>query len=450
MKLFLSFILIFLPFVIFAEPIGEGCDRLREKALKYALDDLASQVEVRVFSEVYSRMSSNAEGFTRHSVRTETDIPIYAYIAEYRGSCVRVSFDMKRAPAAYRARAAELVREIDALASPAGSDSVRTAHYVKALPLYDELRRVTAAARFLKVDAAVPKRSRADIEAELAALREASGDIKQIAANIKASITRKSYYVYPPVLSGTTAVTPFGAALAKLIATDNMSAENARWTLNCEFDPKKEKFLIICALKDRLNKTSETSVTVADRKVCENIGCEPDAAYKKLLALRRFNGDIPFSQANTLQVTENTGLRGYFYTDKALLGDVPLYLKGGDIITLYARFSDNATAVVVGETKDGGAFLLPLSERSPVKAAAAGFETELIRVKIEPPYGTETLYLFGAVGDLEEWLPKYSYNTSNGIYDINGSAARVLAEFRRAVKAPYYEDSLIIYSEVGF
>jgi hypothetical protein len=450
MKLFLSLFLLFFPLVIFAEPVGEGCDRLREKALKYALDDLASQVEVRVFSEVYSRMNSSAEGFTRHSVRTETDIPIYAYTAEYRGSCIRVSFDMKRAPAAYRARAAELVREIDALSSPAGSDRVKTARYIKALPLYDELRRVTAAARFLRVDAAAPKRSKADIEAELSSLREASADIEQIAYNIKASITRRNYYVYPPVLAGTTAVTPFGATLAKLITADNISAENARWTLNCEFDPKNEKFLIICALKDRLNKTAETFVTVADRKVCENIGCEPDTAYKKLLALRRFNGDIPFSQTSTLQATAGDGLRGYFYTDKAFLGDVPLYLKGGDIITLYARFSDNATAVVIGETKDGGAFLLPLSEGSPVKAASAGFETELIRVKIEPPYGTETLYLFGAAGNIEEWLPKYSYNTSNGIYDINGSAARVLADFRRAVKAPFYEDSLIIYSEVGF
>jgi hypothetical protein len=279
-------------------------------------------------------------------------------------------------------------------------------------------------------------------------MRQSSGDIAQIADNLRKALTRKNYYVYPPVLTGTNAVTPFGTSLAKLITADNISAEKANYILNCEFDPSKEEFLIVCILKDRLGKPVETAVSMANRKVCENIGCEADAAYKKLLAMQRFHGALPSNTAAELHEVWNSSLRGFFYTDKTIFKNDPIYLKDGDLLRLYARFSDNASAVVLGVTDDGATFLLPLSEDSPVKKAAAGFETELIRVKAAPPYGTEILYLLGVSGDIENFLPEYSYSTLSGIYDISGSAGRILADFRRAVKdTPFYEGSLIIYSE---
>jgi hypothetical protein len=280
-------------------------------------------------------------------------------------------------------------------------------------------------------------------------MQKASGDIEQIAKNIKNSITYKDYYTYPPVISGTTAVTPFGAALARLISP-SASAEKSRYLLSCEFEPSNETFLIVCVLKDRSNNPVQTAVSMANRSVCANISCEASTAYKKLEAMQRFHGDLPTNRSERLDNVWSSTLRGFFYTDKSVFRGEPVYLKGGDLLRLYARFSDNASVVVMGVSRDGGAFLLPLAENSPVKKTAAGFETELIRVKIEPPYGAETLYLLGVIGNIEDYLPKYSYNTLNGIYDINGSAGRILADFRRAVQStPFYEGSLIIYSEVG-
>jgi hypothetical protein len=451
MKFLLLLLLFFFPLTAFTEPVGEACDRVREKALKYALDDLAAQIEVQVFSELYSQMSSYGEGFTRHLTRTETDLPIYAYISERRGECVKVFFDMKKAPNAYIGRAGELAKEVNSLTKPSNSpDRVKTANYIKALSIYKEFGRIATVARFLDLKILPPDKSIGEIEAEIAALQESSDDIEQIAFNIKSALARKSYYVYPPVLTGTNAVTPFGVSLAKLISADNISADSARYLLDCEFDPSHENFLIICMLKDRLGKPIETAVSSANRKVCEKISCEADSAYKKIFAMRQFHGNQPSNSGGVLQEVWKGTLRGFFYTDKTLFRGEPIYLKSGDLLRLYARFSDNVSAVVLVAAEDGGAFLLPLSENSPVKKAVAGFETELARVKVESPYGTEILYLLGVYGNIEDYLPKYSYNTLSGIYDINGSAGRILADFRRAVKdTPFYEGSLIIYSEVG-
>jgi hypothetical protein len=442
MKFPFVFLFILIPLAVFAELTGEGCDRFRDTALKYALADLASQIEVRVASEFYSQKNTYSEGFARHYIRTETNLPIFAYKTETLPDCVRVSFDEKKAPAAYAGRAAELTGEINALIKPSNDrDSVKSAKYMKALPLYGELSKVAAVARFLEIETASPERNAGAIEAELAALRKSSDDIEQIAANIKDLISYKNYYVYPPVITGTTAVTPFGAALAKLLST-GVSFESARHILNCEYDPANGNFLVVCVLRDKLGKPVETAVSAADVKVCDTVSCEAGTAYKKLQALKRF-------QSNTGQ--PQNGLRGFFYTDKSLFGNESLTLKGGDILKLYARFSGDATAVVMGVTEDGSAFLLPLSEDSPVKKTAAGFETELVRVKIEPPFGVETLFLFGVSGRIEDYLPKYSYNALSGIYVINGSAGRVLADFRKAVRdIPFYEGSMLIYSEVGF
>jgi hypothetical protein len=443
------FLFILIPLAAFAGLIGEGCDRLRDTALKYALEDLASQIEVRVSSEFYSQKSTYSEGFARYYIRTETNLPIFAYKTETLPDCVRVSFDEKKAPAAYAGRAEELAKEINALTKPSNDrDSVRSVKYMKALPLYDELSKVAAVARFLEVETASPERNVGEIEAELAALRKSSDDIEQIAVNIKDTISYKNYYVYPPVITGTTAVTPFGAALAKLLST-GVSLENARHILNCEYDPVNGNFLVVCVLRDKLGKPVETAVSAADIKVCDTVSCEAGTAYKKLQALKRFQ--INANGAADQPQNGMSGLRGFFYTDKSFFGNEPLTLKGGDLLRLYARFSGDATAVVMGVTEDGSVFLLPLSEDSPVKKTAAGFETELIRVKIEPPFGVETLFLFGVSGSIGDYLPKYSYNASSGIYVINGSAGRVLADFRKAVRGiPFYEGTMLIYSEVGF
>ncbi|MDR2104275.1 MAG: hypothetical protein LBP51_00820 [Deferribacteraceae bacterium] len=456
MRWFILPILFLAPVLSFAEPIGavgaigEGCDAVREKALKYALDDLASQIEVYVSSKLYFKGSSAAEGALSYFIRTETDIPIYAYKTERKGECTRVSFDMSKAPNAYKSRASELARQINAFTKTDKiNDSVKNANYMKAIPLYQELSKVKAAARFLGVETVEPNKTREEIETELIAMRAASGDIEQIANNIRAGITYKNYYAYPPVITGTTSVTPFGTALARLIST-GASLENAHNILSCEFDPSKEQFLIVCILKDRLGKPLQTATAIANRSVCENISCESTLAYKKLEAMRRFHGDMPTNRSEELSSVWTSTLRGYFYTDKSLFKQEPIYLKGGELLRLYARFSDDASAVVMVVSKDGGAYLLPLEENSPIKRAAAGFETELMRVKVEPPYEAETLYLLGVMGNIEDYLPQYSYNTYNGVYDINGSAGRILADFRRAVKdAPFYEGSLIIYSEVG-
>lgn len=446
MKKYILPVIILLLFTIsgksFAELTGYGCDTSRGKAVKFALADLSSQMMAQVYSELYSLRRTGSQDYVSYKVRVTSELPIFAYVSDYTNGCAVVRFDMEKAPGMYTVEINKTIDTVNNLAAPRAAgeaEGVYINRMSESLALFDSLRELEIVARFLGVEHGSPEYGKPDVERRIAMMRSVSGEIPQIALNIKEQLEYKHFFVMPLLRSGYASEAPFGTLLRRELMSDNLSYNDADYRMGCEYTQATGSvFLLSCQIKDRLGAVKQTSVVQVSSQVCEYAACEPSDASKKLEELGGY-------------FSVNTGLRSDFYTDYGL---EPVTLKDGDLINLYARVSDAAELVVFGvQPEDGRIYLIPLSDKSPVYKAGSGDvgkELELIRLKAGKPFGREYIVMFAFKNNAARYLPAYTLNKTTGVFEINGTPATVIAGMLKKLgNTSYSRSDLLFYTEAN-
>ncbi len=427
-------------FVYSAEVTGTGCAKDKNTAKKYALDDLSSQIRVRVESELYmvtSQSGAKSESYVSHKIRLTSDLNIQEYSLNYterNGTyCANVSIPKDRLPV-YQKKAASIVKEINSYTEKAGKiklDSQKTDLLQKALDKYNELENYDIIVRFLGGEPPAPDMDRADIKSELVRMQRVSSDISQIAKNIMSKMGNKSAYVNPVRLYGSAAITPFAALLTQQMRAYGTMNQDAAYQLHCQYSPEGDPFAISCELK--FNGAPDGAfVTAVSTEVCKQTNCESSASMKRM---------------EQMFGTPGAGLfRGYFYTN---YGDAGVMLREGDVLTLYARLSEEADLAVIF-INEGKAALFPLSEKKPVIRIAGKLtnnEVEVIKLKVTPPFGTDTLIFAAYKGEMDELLPKYRYDKDSGLYVTDETPEALLERFRKVPKDRFIEKIMVFNTE---
>ena len=381
-----------------ADVTGTGCADDKHTAKKYALDDLSSQIRVHVESELY--MSTRRQGaepvsFISHKICLTTALDINEYSINYterNGSfCASVFIPREKLPL-YQSKAASIVKEINTYTDRADKvklDSQRADLLHKALGKYSELDDTAVVVRFLGAVPPFPAKERAETEMELIRMQRVSSDITQIAKNIMSRFNGKNVYVNPVQLYDSVAIPPFAAMLTQQMRLSGAKNKDAPYHLYCQYTPEGDPFTISCELRSG-GIIKDTFVTAAGAEVCRQTNCDSSASMKRMEQIfGSYGGEL---------------FRGYFYTN---YGDSGVMLREGDVLTLYARLSEAASVAVLHH--DGvKTRIFPLSETSPtinISEKLINRETELIKLKVTPPFGTDTLIFIAYKGDLCDLLP---------------------------------------------
>lgn len=390
MRLFGAFMLLMLFSASAFAVTGTGCAVKKEDAIEYALSDLASQIRVRVQSEFYQYKSSSGAYRATYQFRLTTDIPIMGYkrmsYSQNGLNCEDVTIDKDSIPS-YKAELSRLIKDINHLVSSAKEAPKGVspeALLSQAITAYDNYDQHFAAMIFLGAEAERPAYSRAEIEAELLKHRSVSADVKQIAVNISKQFDNTNYYVHPPKLMDSSAVTPFAAILKhELKGADSPSS--AEKHLFCVYDPSTDPFLIGCRLTDNTGRVLESAITAVDKKLCETVECYQSANMKKM------------EEAFKNKVSAGDGFRTHFYTN---VGVSPLLALEDEVVRVYVRTSRQAKLALFAFTPDGGVFV-PLKQN----LTKANVQHELAAFKVEAPFGNDTLVLFAYEGELKKEFP---------------------------------------------
>jgi hypothetical protein len=401
---------------------GEGCDKSRQKAVKYALGELSQQIEVHVTSELRSTQSSMSDSYYSYSVRTRSELPILGHTVTTDGECVTASMDAKTVAPFYMDRAESLSNEIDALTDLYAKEGRKNATYLnEALRLYSDFSGIATVCSYFGFIIRKPKLTLKELEVMLAERKRVSADINELAYNILNSVKLKPLYVYTPTLYDSQTVTPFSAALKHLLTKDNINPDDAKYRLNCLYEPNSPEFAVSCQVIDKIGVVLQTTVIYADGKICETLSCTPKNMDKALEAMK-------------------SGIKGYFYTES---GPGPLTYRGGDIIRLYCRLqapSEVALLHVIGDELN----IIPINNKL-VEKITAHTENELIALKVSPPYGEETLILATAGSGLEKLLPVADFDNEKNVYTIKGKASLHLKSMNGKVNI----ETLFIYTGQG-
>jgi hypothetical protein len=257
----------------------------------------------------------------------------------------------------------------------------------------------------------------------LAERKRTSADINELADNILNSIKLKPLYIHTPILYNSQAATPFSVMLKHLLVkNDNINLDDAKYRLNCLYEPNNSVFAVSCQVIDKTGAILQTTVDYADAKICETLPCTPKNIDKAIEDMK-------------------SGIRGYFYTES---GSGPLTYRGGDIIRVYCRLQSPSEVALMHINGDE-LNIIPINNKL-VERVSAHMENELTALKISPPYGEETLILATVGGGLEKLLPATNFDGEKNVYVVKGKARQHLDSMKGKVNM----EVRFIRTESGF
>jgi hypothetical protein len=299
------------------------------------------------------------------------------------------------------------------------------ANLSRALDDYAEWHKLALVVTYLGGNLTPPRADMGEIERKIVTMKRISGDIPQIAANILEGLNVRNLYVNSVKLQGSQAIPPFASLLtAHLRGKTRSVPEGARQELNCQYSPEGDPFIIACEVKDiGINKPAKLILTSVSQKICEQIECYVSARVAQLEKSFHSVGD--------------KGLRAYFYTNWGVDG---VALSEGDVVSVFARVNAPAELALISMSVNGEARLIPLSTSNVKKISAndTNRQMELVKLKVTPPFGDESLILIGYSGNLAAMLTQELFT----IAELNKLRQKITDK-------PHFEKKIMFHTSAG-
>lgn len=440
--------------------VGEGYGDREEKARLNALEDLASQFEVKVRSETAgSQILTKANGKDTYSSAlvsntfSTVDLPLLGVkldsliAGNSKEFHVRAKMVAEISLPLYEGRLNEVNQQMAKLQAAKPRDELVLGQL---LALCDQFGKYAAVTTALGGKVPEPLAQRAAVAAELASLQNTIDSLEKAARALVKTIRVKDVFVYPPSAQGSTEITPLGAALREALKKELATVDS----------PDKARYLLKGTYY-AVGKNLEVSISVVGLRGDDNGRVAASSLVRLLPAAFAGLDWQPKGADFDKLLQDGLVVSGDFRIEAATnRGRTDLLFKDGEEVELLAKLNAPGWFYVVSHiTVDGQQFSY-LLDFDPAQSGnrrfirylgpdEAGRWVSIGKFEVTPPYGVERLQFVAAGTDLVDSLPAFRFDPDSGYFKLLGaqeanlSATRGL-KVKAAAKAKAAEGTLTL------